>query len=163
MTTLIVTHANGFTSCFTKHGDALPKQRALIDTGDDGLTPEALAEFANDLANQYGWLSDGPKGILSGMPYSNSAKPAPIALPKAKRPTNGDLQPNEPTGNDRLNAITIYLSDNPNATIREIIEGCGLIYETRISGRWNHYLRKLIDQRTVKCKRIANTGYYSLR
>jgi hypothetical protein len=162
MTTLIVTHANGFTSCFTKNGEGM-KQRALIDTGTDGLTPEALAEFADDLAKQYGWIADAPKGILSGMSYDHSAKPAPIALPKAKHNNAGVLQPNEPTGEVRKNAIMVYLSDHPNSTLRDIVTGNGLIYETRIGGRWNHYVNQMIADRLVKCRRQGNVKFYSLK
>lgn len=150
--TLVVTHTEGFLGCFTVNPDGSMRQRALIDTGSQSPTPQALAELGMNLAGQYDWALNGVHP-----PAVKALSKKPAALPAARKGKP------EPHSERRASLIVEYLKEHPNSSLKEILQGMGLVGDTGQQSRWHHNMHTLMDAGTVVRARAGKSSSQPFR
>lgn len=143
--TFVVTYTEGHLGCFTVNADGSLIQHALIDVGQTNQTPQQLVKAAMAMSNTYGWNGFAP---IRPQPQSSAPKPMKKRHRTGRRDYGG-LQPNEPDPLVREQVILDYLRANPGSSLNEIIDGFGLKVESRITGRWHHYIKRMRDEDTI--------------
>jgi hypothetical protein len=150
--TLVVTHTEGFLGCFTMNPDGSMKQRALIDTGDEHVSPQELAETGLVLAETYGW-SFAP--VVNGVKKAAALKESdPIKALKAAEKKNGQKKPQQrrqyrqdyPKGPEKVSMILACLAEHPGSTLKEVLELMGQPTDGHTCGNWYHTFKSLREE-----------------
>lgn len=128
------------------------QQRALIDTGEEPPTPQALAELGTGLAVQYGWSLNGVAPI-NGARVIKERKPAELAAAERrakdrerKRKGRGKwtVDRSDPPKEERMGMMIEWVRQHPRSSLPEIVAGCGYVPERNRIGRWTHQIRELV-------------------
>lgn len=144
MAKLIATYAAGMFCVFTESRDGM-RQRAAIDIGENTPTPEAMADLAGVLSDQWGWVN----------PIERSTAYKPKAIePKVKRKYTSPQRTGEPIGEERNGMILGYLANHPKSNQREILKGLGFDDSHARIARWHHAFNALIKANRIVAEQI---------